>query len=101
MTNDLSSAGSATATPPPADPNGAPDPNSLAVLASTAPVGNGVGDYARNYVSRLRGGDMGSLPAVTGLVVLIILFSILQPSFHKLYNISVLLTEGSGPIVIA
>ena len=73
----------------------------LAVMASTAPVGNGVGDYARNYISRLRGGDMGSLPAVTGLVVLYVLFRILQPSFGSLYNTSVLLTEGSGPIVIA
>jgi D-xylose transport system permease protein len=90
---------SATAAPP--DPDSAPDPNSLAVMASTAPVGNGIGDYARNYVSRLRGGDMGSLPAITGLVVLVILFGLLQPSFASLYNTAVLLTEGSGPIVIA
>ena len=90
---------SATAAPP--DPDESPDPNSLAVLASTAPVGNSIGDYTRNYLSRLRGGDMGSLPAITGLVALIILFSILQPSFASLYNTAVLLTEGSGPIVIA
>ena len=92
------STSSATAAPPSPDP--APEDN-LAVLASTAPVGNGIGDYARNYVSRLRGGDMGSLPAITGLVVLVILFGILQPSFASLYNTAVLLTEGSGPIVIA
>jgi D-xylose transport system permease protein len=90
---------SATAAPP--DPDESPDPNSLAVLASTAPVGNNIGDYTRNYLSRLRGGDMGSLPAITGLVALVILFSILQPSFASLYNTAVLLTEGSGPIVIA
>ncbi|MEO6500891.1 MAG: ABC transporter permease, partial [Jatrophihabitantaceae bacterium] len=96
MTTDTSSA---TAAPP--DPDESPDSNSLAVLASTAPVGNGIGDYTRNYLSRLRGGDMGSLPAITGLVVLIILFGILQPSFASLYNTAVLLTEGSGPIVIA
>jgi D-xylose transport system permease protein len=90
---------SATAAPP--DPDESQGPDSLAVLASTAPVGNGIGDYTRNYLSRLRGGDMGSLPAITGLVVLLILFSILQPSFASLYNTAVLLTEGSGPIVIA
>ncbi|HEX8081670.1 MAG TPA: ABC transporter permease [Jatrophihabitans sp.] len=90
---------SATAAPP--DPDESQDANSLAVLASTAPVGNNIGDYTRNYLSRLRGGDMGSLPAITGLVALIILFSILQPSFASLYNTAVLLTEGSGPIVIA
>lgn len=90
----------ATAAPPDPDDD-SPDSKSLAVLASTAPVGDNIGDYARNYLSRLRGGDMGSLPAITGLVVLIILFSILQPSFASLYNTAVLLTEGSGPIVIA
>jgi D-xylose transport system permease protein len=101
MTSSGTSSASATETPAPPDPDKAPDSHSLEVMAATAPVGNGVGDYARNYVSRLRGGDMGSLPAVTGLIVLVILFSLLQPSFHKLYNVSVLLTEGSGPIVIA
>jgi len=85
-------------TKPPADDNPGSD---LSVLASTAPVGNGIADYARNYVSRLRGGDMGSLPAVTGLIVLIVLFRLLQPSFGGLYNTAVLLTEGAGPIVIA
>ncbi|HEX8767377.1 MAG TPA: ABC transporter permease [Jatrophihabitans sp.] len=95
-TSDTSSA---TVAPP--SPEQGPEENKLAVLASTAPVGNGIGDYARNYVSRLRGGEMGSLPAISGLVVLIILFGILQPSFASLYNTAVLLTEGSGPIVIA
>lgn len=85
-------------TKPPSDDNPGSD---LSVLASTAPVGNGIADYARNYVSRLHGGDMGSLPAVTGLIVLIVLFRILQPSFGGLYNTAVLLTEGAGPIVIA
>lgn len=93
--------GTSSATTAPPDPDESRDPDSLAVLASTAPVGNSIGDYTRNYLSRLRGGDMGSLPAITGLVVLIILFSILQPSFASLYNTAVLLTEGSGPIVIA
>ena len=73
----------------------------LAVVASTGPAGSGVGDYVRTYVSRLRGGEMGSLPAITGLVVLIILFRILRPTFTGLYNIASMITEGSGPIFIA
>lgn len=73
----------------------------LAALASTAPIGGTARDYANNYVQRILGGDMGSLPAVTGLVALIILFRILQPTFGGLYNTAVLLTEGSGPIFIA
>ncbi|MDQ6936783.1 MAG: ABC transporter permease [Actinomycetota bacterium] len=72
------------------------------VAASTnAPTGTTVSDYARNYVARLRGGDMGSLPAITGLVVLLILFRLLDSSFGGLFNTAVLLTEGSGPIFIA
>jgi D-xylose transport system permease protein len=33
----------------------------------------GVGEYVRRYVGRVRGGDMGSLPALAGLVVLVLL----------------------------
>ena len=73
----------------------------LTAAASTAPMGAGVADYVRNYIARLRGGDMGSLPAVTGLIVLIILFKILQPVFGSLYNLSSMITEGAGPIFIA
>lgn len=73
----------------------------LSAVASTGPAGGGVGDYIRNYVSRLRGGEMGSLPAITGLVALIILFRILRPTFTGLYNIASMVTEGSGPIFIA
>jgi D-xylose transport system permease protein len=61
----------------------------------------GVGEYVRRYVGRVRGGDMGSLPAFAGLVVLVILFSLLQPTFRGLYNFGNMLTEGSGPVLLA
>ena len=73
----------------------------LAAAASTAPVEGGLADYARNYLQRIRGGDMGSLPAVSGLVVLVLLFSALQPVFHTVYNLANMFTEGSGQIFIA
>ena len=44
---------------------------------------------------------MGSLPAVAGLVVLVILFSAIQPTFRGLYNFGNMLTEGSGPVLLA
>ena len=44
---------------------------------------------------------MGSLPAATGLVLLYVLFSILQPTFGGLFNLGNMLTEGAGPIFIA
>ena len=89
------------ATPAAADAGSAPVTGTLAAAASTVPIGNSIGDYARNYARRVRGGDMGSLPAVSGLVLLIILFSILQPTFHSFYNVGNMITEGAGPIFIA
>ena len=38
-------------------------------VSTTEPMG--VGGYVHNYLLRVRGGDMGSLPAVGGLVVLV------------------------------
>lgn len=73
----------------------------LAGAASTAPVEGGLGDYFHNYVQRLRGGDMGSLPAVAGLVVLVLLFSAIQPVFHTVFNLANMFTEGAGEIFIA
>ncbi len=37
---------------------------------------HGLGDSAREYVARIRGGDVGPLPAILGLVVLLIVFSV-------------------------
>jgi D-xylose transport system permease protein len=73
----------------------------LAALASTAPVGGTVGDYVHNYIQRVRGGEMGSLPAVGGLIVLTIIFSVAQPSFHSLFNFGNMITEGTATIFIA
>lgn len=79
----------------------APSPGSYEAAASTVPTGNSVSAYLTNYVQRLRGGEMGSLPAVTGLVLLVAVFSILQPTFKGLFNLGNMLTEGAGPIFIA
>ena len=87
-------------TPVAADPD-ATTPEGLAAAAATAPMGGGTSDYFRNYVQRLRGGEMGSLPAITGLIVLVILFRIAHPSFGGLFNFANMLTHGAGPIFIA
>lgn len=57
--------------------------------------------YIQNYVRRVRGGDMGSLPAVLGLVVLVAIFMAAQPVFRTLFNFGNLFTEGSATIFIA
>ena len=73
----------------------------LATLASTAPVGGSTRDHLHNYWQRVRGGDMGSLPAVSGLILLTVIFSLAQPSFHSLFNLGNMFTEGSATIFIA
>ncbi len=73
----------------------------LAAVATTAPAANNARAYFELYLQRVRGGEMGSLPAAAGLVVLVILFSFLQPTFNSLYNLGNMLTEGSGPVLLA
>src|SRR3954465_1914270 len=82
-----------------------PDPvavhDDLAAVAATAPIEGGLGDYFRTYRQRVRSGDMGSLPAVAGLIVLGIVFWILHPNFGSLANFSDLLKQSSPTIFIA
>lgn len=55
-----------------------------------------------DWWARIRGGDVGSLPAVLGLVVLLAVFSILRPStFTNAYNFANLLIQSAGVITIA
>lgn len=58
-------------------------------------------DAVREYLSRLRGGDIGSLPALLGLVALVIMFSALSDVFFSLNNIANLLAQGAGQTIIA
>lgn len=55
-----------------------------------------------DYFARVRGGDVGSLPAVLGLVVLVVVFAILRPStFTNAFNFANLIHQSSAVIVIA
>jgi D-xylose transport system permease protein len=55
----------------------------------------------RDYLARVRGGELGSLPALLGLVVLVIVFSTLSDHFLTLGNIANLLAQGAGTTIIA
>lgn len=56
----------------------------------------------RDYVDRVRGGDVGSLPAILGLLVLTAVFSLLRPeSFTNAFNFSNLIHQSAAVIVIA
>jgi D-xylose transport system permease protein len=60
-----------------------------------------LGDYANNYWRRLRGGDLGSLPAIGGLIVLCVIFTIADPVFFTARNFANLFTQGSAITIIA
>jgi D-xylose transport system permease protein len=60
-----------------------------------------IGDSARDYVNRLRGGDMGSLPAILGLVFLVVVFASLNDRFLTTYNMANLVVQAGSIIVLA
>ena len=61
-----------------------------------------LGESVKDYVDRVRGGDVGSLPAVLGLVVLAAVFSALRPeSFPGAFNVANLINQSAAVIVIA
>ncbi|MBG0818099.1 sugar ABC transporter permease [Planomonospora sp. ID82291] len=74
----------------------------MTATLTPAPVeGPSIAANARGYVERVRGGDMGALPAVFGLVVLCAVFAFLRPSFLTSGNFANLFTQGAAVTVIA
>jgi D-xylose transport system permease protein len=78
----------------PAAPGGSADAAEM-----TAPPS--VGSYISDYLDRVRGGDIGSLPAIFGLIALVAVFSALRPVFYSPTNINNLLQQGAPVAVIA
>jgi D-xylose transport system permease protein len=77
-------------------------------LAPTAPdeglIGGGheggLLDQVRAWYQRVRGGDMGALPAVAGFIVLSVLFSILSPFFLTERNFANLMTQAATLVML-
>ncbi|HVH24709.1 MAG TPA: ABC transporter permease [Pseudonocardia sp.] len=60
------------------------------------------GEAIRDYGTRLRNGDLGSLPALLGLAALLIVFTALaSDTFPSLLNLANLLQQGAGRTIIA
>jgi D-xylose transport system permease protein len=57
--------------------------------------------YARNYVGRVRGGELGSLPALAGLIVITAVFAVVHQGFLSAYNIEALVIQAAPIIVMA
>ena len=91
MTDDAG-AGAGTTTDHTASPGGFDSDNVQA---------HSIGDSATEYLNRLRGGDMGSLPAILGLVVLVVIFASLNDKFLTTYNMANLVIQASAIIVLA
>ncbi|HEY3629344.1 MAG TPA: ABC transporter permease [Jatrophihabitantaceae bacterium] len=80
--------------------NNSDEPNGD-VIAAAVPVEGGIAEHARTYLQRVRGGDMGSLPAIIGLVALSIFFWAVHPSFGSLGNFANLMQQAASSIFIA
>jgi D-xylose transport system permease protein len=63
---------------------------------------NSLGDVYRASIGRLKAGDLGSVPAVLAIVVLVAIFGAARPdSFLSLLNFANFLDQASSVIVIA
>ncbi|HEV7936211.1 MAG TPA: ABC transporter permease [Actinomadura sp.] len=60
-----------------------------------------IGAHVRDYMGRVRGGDVGALPAILGLVILCTVFTVLRPVFLSAGNFANLFTQGAAVTVIA
>lgn len=58
-------------------------------------------DAVRSYLRRVRGGDMGSLPAVLGLIVLFTVFWLANERFTSALNLANLVTQAGSICVLA
>lgn len=62
----------------------------------------GIGQAVRDYWARVRGGDIGSLPAVLGLIALVVLFGALEGgTFLSIFNFANLINQSAAIIVLA
>ncbi len=84
---------------------------SAPTLTETAPAedsprpsngSQGLSAATRSYLTRLRGGDVGGLPATLGLIALVIVFTVMRPdTFTNAFNFANLINQGAAVIVIA
>jgi D-xylose transport system permease protein len=65
-------------------------------------TGGSIGAAAREYWTRVKGGDMGSLPAIIGVVALVVIFGIMEgDTFLSKGNFANLINQGAAIMVLA
>lgn len=65
------------------------------------PQSNSLGGSIRGYVTKVRGGEMGSLPAILGLIILVVLFSLLRPTFFTPLNFANFFSQAALVVILA
>jgi D-xylose transport system permease protein len=81
-------------------PTTAPDPTA-ATPAPTGPEGDSLRDYAARWWVGVRGGDLGSLPIVIGLLIIAVVFQSQNSNFLTAGNFLNLLIQAAGIMTIA
>ncbi|NGN93854.1 ABC transporter permease [Nocardioides sp. KC13] len=79
------------------------DDRPVADPASPDPMpDNSLGGILRAYLAKIKGGEVGSLPAVLGLIALVVVFSALRPEqFTNSFNFANLIGQSAGVTVLA
>jgi D-xylose transport system permease protein len=73
---------------------------SLAAVDFSGDIGpKSIKESFTNYIQRVRGGDVGMLPAIIGLIVLVIIFANVSDKFLTKTNFANLITQAA-PIVL-
>jgi D-xylose transport system permease protein len=60
-----------------------------------------VASHVNDYWGRVRGGDLGTLPAILGLIVLCLIFGVARDTFFSALNFANLFSQGAQYIFIA
>ncbi|TCN44777.1 D-xylose transport system permease protein [Kribbella orskensis] len=60
-----------------------------------------LGAYIKDYFGRVRGGELGSIPALVGLIVITAVFSLVHQGFLSAYNLEALVIQAAPIIVMA
>ena len=60
-----------------------------------------LGAYTRGYLARVRGGELGSVLALAGLILITAVFAVVHQGFLSVYNIEALVIQAAPIIVMA
>jgi D-xylose transport system permease protein len=100
VTTDSDKSSSNPATNTAAGTVAASGPGSAPTAISSGHEGT-VRDQIDGYIQRIRGGEMGMLPAIAGLVIISIVFYIATPFFFTKTNIANLMTQTAALMMLA